>query len=354
MKVYVDPRCIITYSSYYLYGLYEYFGKSNVRFSNKFFRDVDMSHYNHRNDALMLFVIIDELGSIKKEAIDFRDGRDILLNAYYWSHVYAKINYNKEFTVVPEPRTKLLSIPPSFAVKIYNLPQTIFHTIRNSYLVFGQKSLCGGKTMMSLKTFIANYIYLYFWRQKLEQYEASCKRSNQDYIFFISTLWSHENCVASTNVFRSEYMLYCHNHPKILFEGGFLIKDKNRQGEVYERLRLKGHIPISAYIDNTKKSLIVFNTPSCWDCHGWKLGEFLAMGKAIISTPITNELPYPLIHRQNIYIINSKEELYKAVDLLIEDHALRTSLEENAKAYYREYVAPEKVIESIVNKLRDI
>ena len=26
MKVYVDPRCIITYSSYYLYGLYEYFG----------------------------------------------------------------------------------------------------------------------------------------------------------------------------------------------------------------------------------------------------------------------------------------------------------------------------------------
>lgn len=54
------------------------------------------------------------------------------------------------------------------------------------------------------------------------------------------------------------------------------------------------------------------------------------------------------------YIINSKEELYKAVDLLIEDHALRTSLEENAKAYYREYVAPEKVIESIVNKLRDI
>ena len=94
MKVYVDPRCIITYSSYYLYGLYEYFGKSNVRFSNKFFRDVDMSHYNHRNDALMLFVIIDELGSIKKVAIDFRDGRDILLNAYYWSHVYAKINYN--------------------------------------------------------------------------------------------------------------------------------------------------------------------------------------------------------------------------------------------------------------------
>ena len=87
-----------------------------------------MSHYNHRNDALMLFVIIDELGSIKKVAIDFRDGRDILLNAYYWSHVYAKINYNKEFTVVPEPRTKLLSIPPSFAVKIYNLPQTIFHT----------------------------------------------------------------------------------------------------------------------------------------------------------------------------------------------------------------------------------
>ena len=110
----------------------------------------------------------------------------------------------------------------------------------------------------------------------------------------------------------------------------------------------------STKIDNTKKSLIVFNTPSCWDCHGWKLGEFLAMGKAIISTPITNELPYPLIHRQNIYIINSKEELYKAVDLLIEDHALRTSLEENAKAYYREYVAPEKVIESIVNKLRDI
>ena len=87
--------------------------------------------------------------------------------------------------------------------------------------------------MMSLKTFIANYIYLYFRRQKLEQYEASCKRSNQDYIFFISTLWSHENCVASTNVFRSEYMLYCHNHPKILFEGGFPVSYTHL--DVYKR-----------------------------------------------------------------------------------------------------------------------
>ena len=87
-----------------------------------------------------------------------------------------------------------------------------------------------------------------------------------------------------------------------------------------------------------------FNTPAFWDCHGWKLGEYLALGKAIISTPLSNDLPAPLIHGQHIHIIpdSSKESIREAVVLLINNPDYRENLEKNALNYWNEFGNPEK------------
>ena len=53
---------------------------------------------------------------------------------------------------------------------------------------------------------------------------------------------------------------------------------------------------MNEWISKTKQSAIVFNTPAFWSCHGWKLGEYLAMGKCIIS------VRYPEIERFADYV----------------------------------------------------
>jgi glycosyltransferase involved in cell wall biosynthesis len=83
-----------------------------------------------------------------------------------------------------------------------------------------------------------------------------------------------------------------------------------------------------------------------WDCHGWKLGEYLALGKAIISTPISNDLPLSLVHGENIHIVeNNFEEIRKAIILIIKDDEYRHKLEKGAHLYWEKYGTPSKSLE---------
>jgi UDP-N-acetylglucosamine 2-epimerase len=81
----------------------------------------------------------------------------------------------------------------------------------------------------------------------------------------------------------------------------------------------------------------------------WKLGEFLCMGKPIISSPLINELPKPMEHGKNIYWVNSEEDILSAIRHLSSDEQLRLSLGKNARIYYEQIAAPVKVIEHIVD-----
>ena len=75
--------------------------------------------------------------------------------------------------------------------------------------------------------------------------------------------------------------------------------------DIFKDCLTKG-VCMTEWMHKTKMSEVVFNTPAFWECHGWKLGEYLALGKAIISTPLSNDLPYPLEHGKNIYMIMAK------------------------------------------------
>ena len=106
------------------------------------------------------------------------------------------------------------------------------------------------------------------------------------------------------------------------------------------------------YIKKTKLSAIVFNTPSVHNNHGWKLGEYLAMGKAIISTPLSNNLPEELVHGKNIHFISNVNDMKVEIDFMLENNNYRTTLENGAKEYYSKFVNPQKLIEKILQSVR--
>ena len=92
-----------------------------------------------------------------------------------------------------------------------------------------------------------------------------------------------------------------------IFEGGFA-PGKDDISDRFNKLTINLKYSGYEYLSNTKRSLVVFNTPAVQSCFGWKLGEYLALGKAIISTPLTNTLPSPLVHRKHIHIVNGSKK----------------------------------------------
>lgn len=98
---------------------------------------------------------------------------------------------------------------------------------------------------------------------------------------------------------------------------------------------------MTEWMKKTKRSVLVFNTPAFWDCHGWKLGEYLAMGKCIVSTRLSNDLPAPLEHGKNIHFVeNSQEAMKEAVKYIVDHPDYRMKLEQGAKAYWEAYGTP--------------
>ena len=138
--------------------------------------------------------------------------------------------------------------------------------------------------------------------------------------------------------------------PLFAIEGGFVIH--GNCSEDYKKHALKTRYRRKDYLKRIKRSELVFNTPSVHDCHGWKLGEYLAMGKAIISTPISNALPAELVDRQHLYIVNNPEDMTNAVQMLLSDKEKMNYLREQASLYYSQYAKPEIVIRNIVDKYK--
>ncbi|MDR3339259.1 MAG: hypothetical protein LBT25_04025 [Candidatus Symbiothrix sp.] len=342
MKIFIDPRSSINYSSFYIQGLYDFFGKHKVSFSSKYFKDLQ------EIDMLLAFVFINDK-EIKRIIIDYRDQTDIIEDAYQWSNMYAKINVNKSTFLHAHPN-KILNIPPSFAIKIWNPLELIFHLGNNFFKAKIMKHIHDKNIHLRPKIWVRNYLTL-FKRQKLSDYndfyENENEKEKENYVFFVSTHW--EGC-DDTNLYRRSYVLFCLQNKSIHFSGGFFIGRNTRIPEnIPSDLLFDKFISNSIYLKNMKKSIFVFNTPAVHHCHGWKLGEFLCMGKAIISSPLLNDLPVPLRHNENIFIIENEADIDSAIDELLNNKDLRHKLEKNARLYYEKYASPTKVIERIIH-----
>ena len=65
------------------------------------------------------------------------------------------------------------------------------------------------------------------------------------------------------------------------------------------------------------------------------------MGKCIISTRLSNDLPAPLIHGEHIhYVENTEEAMKKAVEYIISHPEYKKHLEKGAREYWEKYGSP--------------
>ena len=200
--------------------------------------------------------------------------------------------------------------------------------------------------MGSLRKHFGKYKRLLINRRQLEEYYKMLYVNNKQkpYVFFCSTLWFNDeknNNDLNVNLSRANFIRACKDISTLHFEGGLVSQSDNRSSiEKFADCLYKG-VDIDKWIEKTKQSYVVFNTPAFWKCHGWKLGEYLAMGKCIISTPLSNDLPFPLEHGVNIHFVqNDKKAIQAAIEYIISHPEYKSHLEKGAREYWYKYGSP--------------
>jgi glycosyltransferase involved in cell wall biosynthesis len=322
----VDPRFAPEHAAYYLGGLLEHTGVPPLPFTREGFparyRDnKPLAFTLRRGDSERnIFIAADDMPDIDETALG-------------WADVYGKVNLVRDL-VPSHAGDKVVPIGPSHAVKLWG--------VRDSLQVAARTARAGGK-LTSTKEH-----YRRFWLQTHRRVDASHYEpdpAEDRYVFYNSWLWSKH---AEANPPRARFIRACRAlSPTVEFEGGFIARRRNDVPE-FEDLVADRDYPLPEYLVNIKRSTVVFNNPAAHHCLGWKLAEFLRLGKAIVSLPLSRELPAPLVHGEHLHIVDDDvASMQEAVRTIVGDPEYRHRLEDAARHYYLEYLEPRRVIERL-------
>jgi glycosyltransferase involved in cell wall biosynthesis len=327
-RIVIDPACNYSYSSFYIKGIVDLF-PGKVFFSSDPFLTLKYGPHTH----IFAFIII-EGTTTKRIVIDFADSDQIYQDFLNWSDIYGKINL-RSLIKTQKDAHKIRSIAPGYGIRLLDKPSAVLMALINF--------LKCHKRTVDFRSYLSNYLST---TNRLPLFSEPDNVTTDNYVFFLSTYWESQEI---TNHYRLNFIKACRNLPNVNFEGGLVLENtiSNRHpDEAITNLRLD----YKEYIAKTKKSRIVFNTPAYHLCHGWKLAEYMALGKAIISTPINNLLPEPLEHERNIYFVTGEtSDIEDAIKLLLSDHELRKKLEKGAYEYYINYIQPKQSINLLLS-----
>lgn len=345
-KIIIDPRFNFSDSSYYLLGIKKLFNNKDISYDVSHFKDIayrkDVVNYNG-----VLF-IVQKGGKEHKVFVDPDDSINIIEDKYEWCDFYFKVNVTNE---ILKKYNKVRVIGPYFSILLGSKLKVLF--MCTYMLLKGMR-----ESHISAKYVLRDYLYCLTRRIPLGIYEKE-NSSKSGYVFHASTLWYNQFAVTDTNRYRYEFLNACKT-TGIEVEGGlFYVNHKDviaempdypKYKETYRDFLCTKRFSPKDYVSKTKQSFVVFNTPSVCQCHGWKLGEFLCMGKAIISTPLSRILPGEgLKHGENVHFVNTPEEIRDAILLLKSNKAYRQKLEKGSRTYYDKYLAPEVVVKYIID-----
>lgn len=316
----IDAGCDMLYASFYIQGLTQVFGSRRIRFGRL--------GVNARGSGCLNFMVCDGAAT-RKVTISMADSYQVDPELYHWCDVYGSVNAN--FSKTPEQyHGKLVALCPSFGIRLDNVQKALLPSLLASY------------SSLPLKKRIGR------WRRMLHRptyNEYNLSETERRYVFFLSTLWYSDEWNqndAGLNTRRANFIRACKQLPEVDFEGGLVSQGKERSSEALFSDCLAEAVSMKKWMENTKRSTLVFNTPAFWDCHGWKLGEYLAMGKCIASTALSNDLPVPLEHGVNVHFVeNTLEDMKAAVAYMVNHPDYAAKLGQGAREYWEQYGTPE-------------
>lgn len=105
------------------------------------------------------------------------------------------------------------------------------------------------------------------------------------------------------------------------------------------------------YLHLVKKSSIGIATTGLHKSIGWKMGEYVAASKAIITEPLNYDIPGDFIENKNYLAFHDSQELLKNIDDLLSNPGKVFDMMCNNYFYYNRYLKPENLILNTLLKI---
>ena len=101
---------------------------------------------------------------------------------------------------------------------------------------------------------------------------------------------------------------------------------------------LRGHVALS------RACLINVNTAGLHDSTSWKIPEYMAASRCIVSEPTYYAIPVPIVQGRNYLPFTSPEGCVAACERLLADPAAAFAMRSENDAYYRAHIRPDRVM----------
>ena len=331
----VHPASNLAYASLVLEGFARCLGPDAIRYSTEGFPP----SYGH--GRLLAFRLAGDPAA--HAFCVFADQTTVNGRGQAWASVYGMVN------VAPDAAEHVVALGPTFGVRLSSNALTrrhLAHTWR--WAVEGRTKKPRVRIRMRIAADRTRALYAHQRKRgSIDDYRPHA--SDPDYVFFTAWPWAKHDDV---NPPRIRFIEACRRAPGLDFEGGFAPRRRSDVPEVLP-YTAPARYPLSEYLEKVGRSAVAFNNPAVHGCLGWKLGEFLAMGKAIITLPIDRVLPAPLVHGVHVHVVDgSPASLDDAIEQLRSDREYRHTLEANARRWYEEHLAPERLASRLLGLLQ--
>lgn len=332
VTVCVHPRFVIPYYAFYLEGIGRVFGFDSITFD----RDA-MPDETEFNDGFAF--TLSEPGGTERARRFYISSNDFARYdsvALEWCDRYGMVNHDPDACRASSSPEKIVPIGPSFGVRGWGSLGRTVHDIGRIWRAGGLAPRDALSVLRSTGKLVS---------QRLPEQSYVPGRAQDGYVFFVSWPWKKH---PEVNPPRARFIRACKSATRVTFEGGFAPRRRRDVAGIDDILAERTY-PFRQWLRNTQASSVVFNCPAVHQCLGWKLGEFLALGKAIISLPLPRSMPAPLQHGEHVhYVADDENAMRFAIERIVQDAVYRTRLEVGARRYYLEHLAPERVIERLI------
>jgi hypothetical protein len=308
-EVVIRPGFDPDYCNYVVLGFEGAFGAKNVSCG-------PISELPPTNHPYLLVATVRIASSVRTIAVDVRDHAEFSSALVEAVSIYGKTNLRAENIT-----ESLVPIGPTFGVsrswRAYRIAQ------------LKQAGMKSGRLSQ---------------RVPIAAYRPSRGRDN--YVFFLAWPWSKHQEVTDVRVQVIQRLQAL----PIEFEGGLVPLGRLRPRPVpgLEQVSARRQYRHREFLELTRRSGFAVNTPAVHDCLGWKLGEFLALGKACVSLPLSRSMPGDFVSGEHVHIVEDVDAMGPAFELLLGDHAYRRHLEEGARRYWEHFLQPEAMVRRLV------
>ena len=192
---------------------------------------------------------------------------------------------------------------------------------------------------------------------RMDNFEALPDATAEPRVLFMARAWDtqkieskiQKEAVEAINETRAECVRVLSKQFRHRFFGGLAHDEYSQKYFSDCLLPDAGLSKKTKFLDTLKAFPICVTTVGLNGSNGWKLAEYVALSKAIVTEPLVYQVPGSFEKDRNYLEFATPEILVQNVTRLFEDRDLRNSLMTNNHNYYQSKVRPDALVLNTLN-----